>query len=151
MKDPGGENALAVLMLDLDDFKPINDRYGHLTGDVVLQVTTKLIASVLRKDDLLARWGGDEFAVLVPGMDAEGVRTLADRARRAVTERPIDVDGTMITMTLSVGIAIRDGDLDNPDLIVDAADSALYEAKRTGRDCVRVWNPAGATEPAVRG
>lgn len=145
------DERLAVLMLDLDHFKPINDRYGHLTGDVVLQVTTKLIASVLREGDLLARWGGEEFAVLVPGTEAKGVRALAERARRAIAEEPIDVGGTLITLTLSVGIAIRSKDLDTPDSIVDAADQALYVEKDAGRDCVREWDPGAATLSAAPG
>jgi diguanylate cyclase (GGDEF)-like protein len=130
----------AVLLLDLDRFKRVNDRYGHLTGDKVLGVATERIASVLRESDCLARWGGEEFAVLAPGIHRDQTAALAERVRRALAEHPFEVDGVPLELTLSVGAAVADDYLKTPDAIVHAADQALYEAKHAGRNCVRVWN-----------
>jgi diguanylate cyclase (GGDEF)-like protein len=134
----------AVLFLDLDHFKRVNDRYGHLTGDAVLRAAAERIASALRSSDCLARWGGEEFAVLAPAIGGEAMSTLAERIRRALAERPIDVDGVRIRLTLSVGAVLVDDAIESPDEAVAAADLALYEAKEGGRDCVCVWDPAAA-------
>jgi diguanylate cyclase (GGDEF)-like protein len=131
----------ALLLLDLDHFKAVNDAHGHLTGDAVLCATAERIASVLRSSDCLARWGGEEFAILAPDIDADGAVALAERARLTLTERPIEVDGLSIRLTLSVGVAIAVRE-DTPDGLVHAADRALYEAKRAGRNRVRQFDPA---------
>jgi diguanylate cyclase (GGDEF)-like protein len=133
----------AVLLLDLDHFKRVNDEHGHLMGDAVLQEVSDRIASVLRSEDCLARWGGEEFAVLAPDVDREGVITLAERAREALADEPIRVGDVSIDLTLSVGAALAENGNRTPDALVDAADQALYEAKDAGRNCVRVED-AGA-------
>jgi diguanylate cyclase (GGDEF)-like protein len=117
-------------------------------GDAVLQTVTDRIASVLREEDCLARWGGEEFAVLAPAIDRDGAFALADRAREAVAAAPIQVGEMRIELTLSVGGALADGGLRTPDALVHAADQALYEAKGAGRNCVRVWD-ARATPSGV--
>jgi diguanylate cyclase (GGDEF)-like protein len=147
-----GSGSAAVLLLDLDHFKSVNDRYGHLTGDAVLRAAAARIESTTRAGDCLARWGGEEFAILVPGIDREGAIQLAERARVALAEQPVQVDGASIELTLSVGVAVVGSETDTPDRLVDAADEALYEAKRAGRNCVRVFQGKGAIEepsPAV--
>jgi diguanylate cyclase (GGDEF)-like protein len=136
--NPGG--IPAVLLMDLDHFKRVNDEHGHLMGDAVLQTVTDRIASVLRSDDCLARWGGEEFAVLAPDMDRDGVLALAERAREALAEDPIRVGEVSIDLTLSVGAALATSDQRTPDALVHAADQALYEAKDAGRNCVRIWD-----------
>ena len=98
-----------MLLLDLDHFKQVNDEHGHLMGDAVLQTVTDRIASVLRSDDCLARWGGEEFAVLAPDIDREGVLALAERAREALAEEPVRVGDVSIDLTLSVGAALAEG------------------------------------------
>jgi diguanylate cyclase (GGDEF)-like protein len=140
--------APAVLLVDLDLFKRVNDEHGHLTGDAVLRAAAKRIGSDLRASDCLARWGGEEFAVFAPDTDRAGAARLAERARAALADRPIDVDGIVIPLTASVGGAVADESASTPDTLVEAADRALYEAKRAGRNCVRVTGlePAAATE-----
>jgi diguanylate cyclase (GGDEF)-like protein len=147
-----GSGSAAVLLLDLDHFKTVNDRHGHLTGDAVLRAASDRIASVTRSGDCLARWGGEEFAILAPGIDREGATHLAERARVALAEHPVQVDGVGIDLTLSVGVAVVGPETQTPDRLIDAADEALYDAKRAGRNCVRVFNGKGAIDassPAV--
>jgi diguanylate cyclase (GGDEF)-like protein len=134
----------AVLLLDLDHFKRVNDEHGHLMGDAVLQAVADRIASVLREEDCLARWGGEEFAVLAPAIDRDGVLALADRAREALAEAPVHVGEISIDLTLSVGAALATEGQRTPDSLVHAADQALYEAKDAGRNCVRVWEDASS-------
>jgi diguanylate cyclase (GGDEF)-like protein len=136
----------AVLLLDLDHFKRVNDVHGHLMGDAVLQTVADRIASVLRQDDCLARWGGEEFAVLASDIDRDGVIALAERARGVVAERPIEVGEISIALTLSVGAALATDGMATPDSVVDAADRALYDAKAAGRNCIRVWDPSWSLE-----
>jgi diguanylate cyclase (GGDEF)-like protein len=140
----------AVLLLDLDHFKRVNDEHGHLMGDAVLQTVTDRIASVLRDEDCLARWGGEEFAVLAPDIDRDGVLALAERAREALAAEPVQVGDASIDLTLSVGAALATGDRRTPDALVHAADQALYRAKDAGRNCVRIWD-AGASPAGVSG
>ena len=138
----------AVLLLDLDHFKHVNDEHGHLMGDAVLQTVTDRIASVLRSEDCLARWGGEEFAVLAPDIDREGVLALGERAREALAEMPVRVGDGSIDLTLSVGAALAGDERRTPDALVEAADQALYEAKNAGRNRVRIWD-AGAAVSGV--
>jgi diguanylate cyclase (GGDEF)-like protein len=140
----------AVLLLDLDHFKRVNDEHGHLMGDAVLQTVTDRIASVLREEDCLARWGGEEFAVLAPDIDRDGVLALAERAREALAAEPVQVGDASIDLTLSVGAALATGDRRTPDALVHAADQALYQAKGAGRNCVRIWD-TGASPAGVSG
>ncbi len=135
----------AVLLLDLDHFKRVNDEHGHLMGDAVLQTVTDRIASVLREEDCLARWGGEEFAVLAPDIDRNGVLTLAERAREALAEEPVQVGDVSIDLTLSVGAALATDDRRTPDALVHAADQALYQAKDAGRNRVRIWEADAAS------
>jgi len=145
-----GEGArAAVLLLDLDHFKQINDEHGHLIGDVILRAVAGRIGSILRSTDCLARWGGEEFAILAPDMDDATMLELAERARRALSDDPIVVDGIPLQLRVSIGAVLTGDGLETPDAAVDAADQALYEAKRAGRDCVRVFAPpASASERA---
>jgi diguanylate cyclase (GGDEF)-like protein len=127
----------AVLLLDLDHFKMVNDEHGHLTGDAVLRTVAARLQNVLRSSDTLARWGGEEFAILAPGMTRDTTTELGDRARDAISSQPIVVGGASFTLRVSVGAALTGADLDTPDLVVAAADQALYAAKRAGRDRTR--------------
>jgi diguanylate cyclase (GGDEF)-like protein len=137
--------------MDLDHFKRVNDEHGHLMGDAVLQTVTDRIASVLRSEDCLARWGGEEFAVLAPDIDRDGVLALAERAREALADEPVQVGDVSIDLTLSVGAALATGSHRTPDALVHAADQALYEAKGAGRNCVRIRDeeatPSGVSAP----
>ena len=137
---------LAILMIDVDHFKSVNDRYGHLAGDEVLAAVARTIAQALRPRDLVGRLGGEEFGAVLSGLnllDAEGA---ADRLRSQVRDIRVRADGgEWITVTVSVGVSelsVTGGDLHQ---LLDAADTALYVAKAAGRDCVRVAAP----EPGV--
>jgi diguanylate cyclase (GGDEF)-like protein len=147
LTDPEDGRDPAVLLLDLDHFKRVNDEHGHMMGDAVLQTVTDRIASVLREEDCLARWGGEEFAVLAPAIDRDDVLSLAERAREALAEAPIEVGDITIDLTLSVGAALATDGQRTPDALVHAADQALYQAKGAGRNCVRIWD----TGPAPSG
>lgn len=128
----GSAELPALLMLDLDRFKLVNDGHGHAVGDAVLTSIARRIRRQVRCDDLVARLGGDEFAVIAPGLDATAATELARRLRRTL-ERPMFVHGRRITQTVSVGVAIGADAADVPDLLV-RADRALYSAKHQGRN-----------------
>lgn len=133
--DRSGE-PLSLLMLDLDHFKGINDRYGHAAGDAVLQAAAALLRSVLRAQDLVARWGGEEFIVLLPATDGATAVLVAEKARHALAAFPFECNGSPETITSSFGVAThRRGQ--SIDVAIAAADRALYAAKEAGRDCVR--------------
>jgi two-component system cell cycle response regulator len=133
---------MGVLMIDVDHFKSINDRFGHDVGDAVLREVAARLEATARAEDLVGRWGGEEFLVVAPSTDAPGVRELGERARRATSSQPIEVPSGTITVTVSVGVAESDGDVEQ---VLRDADTALYEAKAAGRDCVVV--APGAIEP----
>ena len=134
-----GRAPLSVLMIDLDYFKEVNDRYGHPAGDTVLRSVAERLLLSLRKTDLLARYGGEEFSVLLPETRDEGARVIAERIRIAVSESPIEVEGFLIHISVSVGVSSHvTGDLADPDVLLKEAVLALYRAKATGRNRVEV-------------
>ena len=128
---------LSLLMFDLDHFKRINDRYGHLAGDAVLAAVGARMKAVLRGSDLKCRYGGEEFLVLLPDTPLAGAQHVADTLRRALDEQPVRWHGLEIPVTASIGITrIMPGEVD-PQVIMARADSALYLAKAAGRNCLR--------------
>jgi diguanylate cyclase (GGDEF)-like protein len=134
-----GRAPLSVLMIDLDFFKDVNDRYGHPVGDTVLRSVAERVLVSLRKTDLLARYGGEEFSVLLPETREEGARVIAERIRIAVNERPVEVEGFLISISVSVGVSSHViGDIADPDVLLKEADMALYRAKATGRNRVEI-------------
>jgi diguanylate cyclase (GGDEF)-like protein len=123
----------AVLYVDLDDFKPINDTYGHAVGDAVLSEIARRLRGAVRPDDLVARLGGDEFAVLCSDVTTEAaVETVAARVRRAVVQ-PMHLGGLTLSIGASIGVAIAAQPGVDPDRMLEAADQALYEVKRQGK------------------
>jgi diguanylate cyclase (GGDEF)-like protein len=130
------EEPLAMIMSDLDDFKRINDRWGHPFGDVVLREFAAALAESIRDIDLAGRWGGEEFAVVLPGTDLEGGAALAERIRANLRARPLVAPGgEHVDVTASFGVAAYPA-ARTKDELVGAADSALYDAKRGGKDRV---------------
>ncbi|WP_425102455.1 diguanylate cyclase [Tropicibacter sp. S64] len=126
----------ALLLLDLDHFKSINDTYGHAAGDVVLQGVSKRLLDNLRAADLVARYGGEEFLVAMPDTTREQAQRTAERLCRVMEERPILLPGgSAVTVTLSIGVALgRAGQRQDPMELIDGADQALYAAKNKGRN-----------------
>ncbi|HEU4763123.1 MAG TPA: GGDEF domain-containing protein, partial [Gemmatimonadales bacterium] len=127
----------AFVMIDLDHFKRVNDKHGHLAGDRLLVHVAHVLQRIGRASDLLGRYGGDEFGVLLPQNNAEGALAFAERARAALAEDPpVSPDGERLTVRLSVGVAVFPEDGTRASALVQAADRALYQAKRRGRDQV---------------
>ncbi|MBU4533204.1 MAG: GGDEF domain-containing protein [Eubacteriales bacterium] len=134
-------NKLSVIFFDVDGFKQINDRHGHRTGDQVLVQVVSKISTMLRPYDIMARYGGDEFVILVPGTNQVQARDAAERIREHVSNSILEVDGNRLKITLSMGIATLDRlPSESPekaaDRLLSAADERLYQAKRQGRNCV---------------
>ncbi len=134
--------SVAVLLVDIDHFKRVNDRYGHLVGDEVLrEVATVLQAQVRDLNDLICRFGGEEVAVFLPGMSAGEAPRAAERLRRGIAELVTPADGSLVQITVSVGVAVSDAsdapEATVPDLLA-AADLGLYRAKAEGRDQVQL-------------
>jgi diguanylate cyclase len=125
--------ALAVLMLDLNGFKQVNDTLGHVVGDRLLEEIGHRLSAGLRDGDLAARMGGDEFIVLLPGASRDEARELADRLRDDI-RRPVDVDGSPVSVGTSIGIACRAaGEQTSLDTLIRAADAAMYDDKALSR------------------
>jgi diguanylate cyclase (GGDEF)-like protein len=127
---------LSLVLADLDDFKQVNDRFGHQAGDDVLRAFAEILRVTVREIDLPARYGGEEFAVLLPQTDLDGAQRLAERLRRALVSRPLSAGpGTLMAVTASFGVAAFP-DAATPAALFAAADEALYRAKRKGKNCV---------------
>ncbi|MCX7628143.1 MAG: sensor domain-containing diguanylate cyclase [Methylophilaceae bacterium] len=128
-------DPLSAMLIDIDFFKKINDTHGHVAGDVVIQGVAKVAKSCLRDSDILCRWGGEEYMVLLKGCDVTHARRLAEKLGQAVRETVFRHDDTDITVTVSTGITqYRPGE--SIDQLIQRADTALYEAKAAGRDRV---------------
>ncbi|KKJ76625.1 response regulator PleD [Kiloniella litopenaei] len=140
---------VSTLMFDIDHFKKVNDTYGHASGDEVLKVLAKRVADAIRDFDMLARYGGEEFVVIMPSASSEQAFTVAERLRRRVGDKPIEVPGSEdpLTITISVGVATTSDPMEMADSLLARADTALYDAKSMGRNCVCIEhsskNPAG--------
>jgi diguanylate cyclase (GGDEF)-like protein len=130
--------SFGFAMFDLDLFKRVNDSHGHPVGDKVLRLFADTLRSVVRPHDLLGRYGGEEFALLMPGIDKTAASTIVERCRRAVETRSLEHGSGAIHITASAGIAAFDENGSDLETLIKAADAALYEAKAAGRNCVRV-------------
>jgi diguanylate cyclase (GGDEF)-like protein len=128
-------SPLSLLLIDIDDFKSLNDRFGHAAGDELLHGLAMIMNATVRSSDLLARYGGEEFAVLAPGTDQQGVHQLAEKLRTAIAESSFILSDSMrlTRATVSVGVAQFSG---NRKKFFDEADRALYRAKAAGKNCV---------------
>ena len=136
-------SRLALLLVDLDKFKPVNDDFGHQVGDGVLQEVADILQQNFRRTDVVARWGGDEFAILmINPADRETIRRSADRLIAEIS-RPMMVRGDEVRIGASVGVAVYPDDGSDEDDLTFKADSALYQAKGAGRNMCRFWTVDG--------
>jgi diguanylate cyclase (GGDEF)-like protein/PAS domain S-box-containing protein len=136
--------SMAVLALDVDHFKRVNDSWGHSGGDKALQHVARVVGGTLREVDVLGRTGGEEFVVLLPETDADGARVVAERVRAALEAAPLQVeDGPSLSLTISLGVAVLEPGED-PEALLRRADQALYAAKEAGRNTWRLALPARA-------
>jgi diguanylate cyclase (GGDEF)-like protein len=133
---------VSFVLIDLDHFKRLNDSRGHRAGDAVLQAVGTLLAGSIREGDLACRYGGEEFLLVLPGASTEAAQQRTDELRRALAALPLESDGTAMRVTLSAGIATFPRHGSTREELIRKADVALYGAKASGRDCVRV---AGTT------
>ena len=131
-----GPIPLSLVMFDIDDFKRVNDSYGHVTGDNMLAEVGRRLADVLRTSDLKCRYGGDEFLVILPDTPAAGARHVAESIRDAMSHIAVTIGDASVAVTVSVGVATAQGDERDAQFFVALADKALYRAKQTGRDHV---------------
>ncbi len=141
--------ALAVIMADLDYFKRINDTYGHLAGDAVLNKVGSIINHMLRGSDVGGRYGGEEMILILPDTAADGALAFAERLRLEVQRANfVDAKGNQIPVTVSIGVAVYRPEYDSPEALVTMADEALYVAKRGGRDRVELAADIEGKPPA---
>ncbi|WP_240974178.1 GGDEF domain-containing protein [Nonomuraea composti] len=138
-------DTLALLIIDIDHFKRVNDAHGHLVGDQVLVGVASMLRSQLRDYDVVGRFGGEEFVVLLPGADIDEARQVAERLRVRIGHMAIPVDDTLVRVTISAGVALMSVHGDDLIDLLTAADLALYRAKELGRD--RVCIPAVQPPP----
>ena len=122
-------NTLALAIVDLDHFKVINDNYGHLSGDIVLKSVVSVLSGSLRDTDIISRWGGEEFMILLPDTVLDEAKIWAERVRETVASEEI-------TVTICIGLAVFMNNDSSPEDIFKRADSALYKAKENGRNQV---------------
>jgi two-component system, cell cycle response regulator len=140
------DSPLSLLFIDIDHFKKVNDTYGHPAGDHVLSEISGVLAGTIRGEDVLARFGGEEFCVLSRGIDVVGARDLAERLRKETADKRILYGGKLIAVTISIGLAsLPDATVTQPGMLLAAADRALYDAKRQGRNRVVVASPEPLT------
>lgn len=132
---------LSCIMVDVDRFKAVNDRFGHFAGDAVLTMLAKLIRQMCRSSELVGRFGGEEFCVLLPETDRHGAVAFAERVRRAIRSTPVFWEDRPIRVTASFGVAEADATMPDLAALINAADTALLEAKRNGRDQVCCYAP----------
>ena len=142
-RDPEARRDPDLLVADLDDFKTVNDRFGHQAGDEVLRAFAELLRGRIRGVDLGARLGGEEFAILLPETDAAGAEALAENLREAVAELVVSFGQHEVQITASFGVAAFP-QTHTADELMTAADLALYSAKRQGKDRVVSVNPEEA-------
>lgn len=136
-----GEHDLSIVVLDLDDFKQVNDQHGHAAGDQVLVQAASRVREIIREADIAFRVGGEEFLVLLPGASTAVAKQVAERLRRALVDVPFECLGRTMTVSTSVGVVTFDPLVDDWERLLRRADQALYRAKANGRDRVEIAPP----------
>jgi diguanylate cyclase (GGDEF)-like protein len=124
-----------IMLADVDEFKNINDTHGHVAGDAALVTVAKTLSGCFRASDVLGRWGGDEFLVILPGITKDILAATSERCRALVARSTVPVEGSQIQVTISVGAAmVAPGD--SAESLLNRADQHLYSSKQSGRNCV---------------
>jgi diguanylate cyclase (GGDEF)-like protein len=130
-------SGFTLALIDIDDFKMVNDTHGHLTGDKVLKDLSHRVSALIRKGDLLARYGGEEFALILPDTAIDGATALAERIRKAIADSPVTAGAVQVSYTISIGLAYYNGASPKErDVLVSDTDRALYTSKHRGKNCV---------------
>jgi diguanylate cyclase (GGDEF)-like protein len=129
---------VGVLMIDLDHFKNVNDRFGHAAGDTLLRAVADLLSTNVRDDDLVCRLGGEEFLLVVPGPGPGAIVARAERLAAAIRDAAVEFEGATLSATVSIGVATRPASEASGHDLMRAADEAMYDAKARGRDQVSV-------------
>jgi diguanylate cyclase (GGDEF)-like protein len=143
------EHAMSILMIDIDKFKHVNDRYGHLVGDQILLNVAERLQCELRIHDVLGRYGGEEFAILLPETCFSDGHLVAERLRIAVADEPFRSEVGAINITISLGLSCMEGERGiTVEKLLDEADQALYAAKHDGRNCTRLYKPLNDIDAA---
>jgi two-component system, cell cycle response regulator len=134
------QGPFSILMIDVDEFKKINDRYGHLTGDLVLKEVANRLNSVSRSTDWVGRYGGEEFMVIAAGCGSDALPMVSERLRESVARHPVETPSGPVTVTVSIGALFVDSGTgsEDSDLLMRLADEALYRAKSAGRNRVEI-------------
>jgi diguanylate cyclase (GGDEF)-like protein/PAS domain S-box-containing protein len=137
------QHNMAIMLLDVDHFKSVNDRYGHLAGDLVLQFVAQECQRYMRTTDIFARYGGEEFICLLPEQTQKGAVELAERIRRMLEQAEVKYEVQSLKVTASVGLALLQGESGvTLEQLIDRADQALYQSKKNGRNRITVWQAA---------
>jgi diguanylate cyclase (GGDEF)-like protein len=132
------KRSMAIVMLDIDFFKKVNDTYGHQAGDYVLKVTSDIMQNCFRKSDVICRFGGEEFLVILPNTDAKGAHFVTEKLRLQIEQTDYEYEGKVIPVTMSSGVAMVRVGKETYKETIARADASLYEAKRSGRNRVVV-------------
>ncbi|MEE2732798.1 MAG: diguanylate cyclase [Pseudomonadota bacterium] len=130
------KHSMSLLLFDLDHFKSINDKYGHLGGDAVLVRVAQLVLESLRESDVAGRYGGEEFGIILPNTDGDGAMVVAERLRRSIEASPVPFENLTIAMSASIGVVEFCSDFADAEQMISKADEALYRAKEMGRNRV---------------
>jgi len=136
--DSATQKQMSVIMMDIDFFKKINDEYGHQAGDFVLKHISDLMKGCFRKTDVVARYGGEEFLAILPGTEFGGAAVASDKLRATVENYTFDFEGTIIPVTISIGVAQINFGRESGEQAIARADSALYQSKHNGRNQVSI-------------
>jgi diguanylate cyclase (GGDEF)-like protein/PAS domain S-box-containing protein len=134
------DQPMAMLMVDIDYFKFVNDHYGHPIGDQILILLSDELQKNLRETDILCRYGGEEFAVLLPETNLQTAKNIAERLRINIANKPFDVPSMEVNITISIGVSWMPGKIASIETLIERADEAMYQAKRSGRNMVCVFN-----------
>jgi diguanylate cyclase (GGDEF)-like protein len=136
---------LGCVVFDVDRFKRVNDRYGHEAGDRVLRAVAEALSETVRASDAIGRLGGEEFGVVLPDTDVDGTHALGERLRATIKELQVPISTGSVSVTISAGVCVTSGDALDLDTVLALADTAMYEAKRAGRDQVAMMQPSLAS------